>query len=198
MFKTPNDKQYVDDKCNLIFPWYTKPCLDFIKSLDLSQSSVYEWGGGCSTIWYAANCKEVTTLESDELWSNEIRAYISSHNISNISLQTISVPPSANTPHPNMDQYLSYIKQSDTLYDMIIIDGSYRNEALLISESYVKDGGYLIFDNYMQKTSGYPTLPNAKLIQHHLTVYAQPGFEEWKTAVWAINRSQRVPSSSQR
>lgn len=189
MFKRPNDKQYVDDRCGLILPWYTKPALDHLISLDTKDYNVYEWGGGCSTVWYAHNCKSVTTLESDDKWAKEIEDYLVASNYDNYKINTISVPASANKPHPNMDLYLDHIALTNTKYDLIIVDGSYRNDALLISINHVKNGGYIIFDNYLQDTSGYKDLPNAHIVNEFFAplVYEQPDFGDWKTAIWQIH-----------
>ena len=45
MFKTPNEIQFVDPNCNLILPWYTKPCLDKLLTLDFKNWEVFEWEG---------------------------------------------------------------------------------------------------------------------------------------------------------
>jgi len=188
MFKTPNEIQRVDPKCNLIMPWYTFPCLDFLISLDVSQMDVYEWGGGCSTVWYSCNCKSVTTIENNKGWAKEIDEYLRKIGKSNYSIDTIEVPESANSPHPLKDRYLSYIDQvSKDKYDIIAIDGSYRNEAIERSIEHIKQGGHIIFDNYEQDTSGYQILPNKDLLSKYpMQVYAQPDRPYWKTAVWRI------------
>ena len=187
MFKTPNEIQIIDTDCNLIMPWYTFPCLDYIKSLDIKDWDVFEWGGGCSTVWYSKNCKSVTTLENDHKWSQEIESYFIEHGINNYSLHTIEVPASANQDHPNKEQYLTYISKLGKTYDLIIIDGSYRNDAIEKSLQHIKPKGMIIFDNFEQDTSGYTSLPNKKLLeQYELTVYVQQNRPYWKTAIWNL------------
>jgi predicted O-methyltransferase YrrM len=186
MFKTPNEIQYVDESCGLILPWYTKPCLDYLLTLNYKNWEIFEWGGGCSTVWYASKCIHVDTLENDSAWANEIIQYLNNNKIINYSMHTIDVPPSANTDHPNKLDYLQYISSLNKNWDCIIIDGSYRNEALAISMSYIKPGGLIIFDNYRQDTSGCPDLPNEDLVsaKYAITVYTQPDRPYWKTAIW--------------
>ena len=189
MFKSPNPIQYVDPNCNLILPWYVKPCLDEILSMDFKNWEVFEWGGGCSTVWYSFNCKSVDTLEDSQSWTNEISDYLISNNKNNFSMKVISVPQSANQPHPNQEEYLNYISTLNKKWDCIVVDGSYRNDALKISENYVKPGGIIIFDNYRQDTSGYPVLFNEDYMnsKYKLSVYEHhspvPG-GLWKTAIW--------------
>jgi hypothetical protein len=186
MFKTPNEIQFVDYRCNLILPWYTKPCLDKLLNLNYQDWEVFEWGGGCSTVWYSFNCKHVDTLENDYRWSKEIEDYLIYSNKTNFTMVVVEEPPSANTPHVNQNEYLNYIEKFDKKWDCIIVDGSYRNDALKISEKFVKPGGVIIFDNYRQDTSGYPVLFNEEYMtsKYELTVYPHPNREYWKTAIW--------------
>jgi hypothetical protein len=168
-------------------PWYTFPCLDYLKSIDIKQWEVFEWGGGCSTVWYSFNCAHVDCLETNPDWSNKIINYLTMNKKVNFSIDVIEVPPSANVPHPNKDAYLGYLQTKNKMYDVIAIDGSYRNECISISLPFIKPGGLLIFDNYEQETSGYPVLPNKYLLeQYPVQVFTQPGRDYWKTAVWNI------------
>lgn len=185
MFKTPNEIQRVDLRCGLILPWYTFGCLEYLQDLNYNDWDVFEWGGGCSTVWYAYNCKNVDTLEHDECWATEIMDYLDINKKINYSMKVIEVPPSANTDHPNKTDYLEYIKSLNKQYDTIVIDGSYRDEAIPVSIECLKPGGHLIFDNFEQDTSGYPVLKHKNLIDDEfLQVFVQPDRRYWKTAVW--------------
>lgn len=188
MFKTPNAIQYIDYRCNLILPWYTKNCLDNLLKMDYSNWEVFEWGGGCSTVWYSHNCKSVDTIEDSHLWAREITDYLISKNKTNFSMYVVEVPPSANSPHPNREAYLKYINTLNKKWDCIIVDGSYRNDALMISENFVKPGGIIIFDNFEQDTSGYPVLPAKQYFnsKYPIEVFAHPEREYWKTAIWKL------------
>ena len=158
--------------------------------MDYKEWEVFEWGGGCSTVWYASNCKHVDTIENSQEWADEIKDYLTTNNITNFTMDVIDVPPSANQPHVNKDIYLNYIKKFNKKWDCIIVDGSYRNDALLMSEEFVKDGGIIIFDNFEQDTSGYYILPNKEYFnsKYKIDVYAHPGREYWKTAIWYIKK----------
>jgi len=188
MFKSPNEIQYVDESCNLILPWYTKPCLDKLIKLPYKDWDIFEWGGGCSTIWYSFNCRHVDTLENSQVWADEIVGYLMKNDKKNFTMKTIPVSMSANKPEPNMEVYLNYIQSLNKKWDCIIVDGSYRNEALLKSIEFVKKGGIIIFDNYRQDTSGYPDLPNEVHLnsKYPIEVFVQPNREYWKTAIWYL------------
>lgn len=186
MFKNPNEIQFVDQSCGLILPWYTKPCLEVLLKMNYKNWDVFEWGGGCSTVWYSYNCKSVDTLENDSVWADEITEYLNENNKKNYTMHVVECPLSATQPHPNKENYLNYIRTLNKKWDCIIVDGSYRADALQISEEFVKEGGIIIFDNYCQDTSGYPDLPNKDYFnsKYKGEVYEHPQREYWKTAIW--------------
>lgn len=185
MFKTPNEIQRVDETCGLIMPWYTFGCLDYLLTLPYRSWDIFEWGGGCSTVWYSHNCVSVDTIEHDTVWALEISEYLTTQGKDNFSMHVVQVPPSANQDHPNKTEYLRYLPSLNKKYDAIIIDGSYRDEAIPVSISCLKENGYLIFDNFEQDTSGYPELSNKHLIDDEfLQVFSQPDRSYWRTAVW--------------
>jgi hypothetical protein len=191
MFDKPNSKQLIDDRCGLVFPWYVPLSLEFFLINDVGNWDIFEWGGGLSSAWYAYNAKYVDILETNEKWTKEIDDYIKHKlNKNNYSIKYIDVKSeeaeygSQNIPTPNMELYLSYISTLNKTYDCIIIDGSYRDEAIIPSIQYVKNGGYIIFDNYEQVTSGYSTLKNKDLLNRYDSNIYTEG--DWKTGIWRI------------
>jgi hypothetical protein len=63
-----SDFQRFDPTNNLVEPWLTHPALDVIKSWDLHDKNVLEWGSGLSSAWWADKCKEVITIEANPNW----------------------------------------------------------------------------------------------------------------------------------
>src|SRR5690606_11407686 len=49
-------------------PWITYSAIDFLKQFNYSESLVFEWGSGYSTLWWAKRCKEITSVESYSKW----------------------------------------------------------------------------------------------------------------------------------
>lgn len=191
--RTRGELQYIDEKSNLIFPWYTGPALSYISTLSYRDWEVFEWGCGCSTVWYSFNCRSVIGIEPNRKWIGEIEQYLGQHGRTNFFINHIEVPDgrySRRYPlHPNKGRYLDFIKVLNKQFDIICIDGSYRQEALVISEVFVKRGGLLIFDNYEQKTSGYPVLEVKDYFnqKYRVQVFQEPTYPKWKTAVWHID-----------
>lgn len=47
-------------------PWYTYPCIDFLEARLDPSLSVFEYGSGLSTIWYARRVDEVVGVEHSQ------------------------------------------------------------------------------------------------------------------------------------
>lgn len=67
-----SDFQRFDPTNNLVEPWFTHPALDVIKTWDLSNKLVLEWGAGLSTLWWADRCKYVMAIEADPTWFADV------------------------------------------------------------------------------------------------------------------------------
>lgn len=119
-------------------PWYTYPFLDFIDSLDFSESSVFEYGSGFSTLYWAKNAKTVSSVESDRLWANKVSQIIQSGNTSNIDYHSIQNP----------DEYVNSINlEANKKYDIIIVDGIKRFDSAKASIGKLSPSGVIILDN---------------------------------------------------
>lgn len=53
-------------------PWYTYPAIEFLKFLDLSDKTVFEYGSGNSSLFWAIESKKVISVESEEKWYKEV------------------------------------------------------------------------------------------------------------------------------
>jgi hypothetical protein len=157
--------RYVDTESNLILPWYTLPCLHWLKTLNVSQWRVFEYGCGYSTIWWALNCEKVKSVDSNYEWSRAMLAvYVE-------------------------DEY-NYVESIsfgfDSPYDCIIVDGSYRENCVNNCLEHLKQNGYLIIDNWGQED--FPvdacdrTLELLKDWPYKL--FPQPNHSTWVTAVF--------------
>ena len=49
-------------------PFYSPSAIRKIESLLNTNSRVFEWGSGISTIWYAKRVKELVSIEHDKTW----------------------------------------------------------------------------------------------------------------------------------
>jgi len=158
---------YQDTDCGLILPWYTLPCLQWLKSQDVNQWKVFEYGAGYSTVWFRLNCKEVISVDSNEAWATAMLSWFADEK----------------------DKYIRSIATTQThaeLYDLIVVDGAWREDCVNYCLDYLKPGGYLIIDNFGDED--YPqdavdrTLELLK--EWEVVVHKQPTHSTWCTAVF--------------
>jgi hypothetical protein len=113
-------------------PWYTYPAIEYIKQLDFSTKTVFEYGSGNSSLFWASLAKSVLSIEDDRDWYNKILS------LSKPNLEIRLVP--------NKTDYVNEILRCDT-FDVIIIDGSHRFECAHNAIQRLKPGGMIILDN---------------------------------------------------
>jgi hypothetical protein len=124
-------KSPVDANGNEI-PWFTYPAFEFINQFDLSQKTIFEWGSGNSSVYFAKRSKQIISIEHDEAWFNK---------------QQIKLLPNQQLIHLNDNSYYEAILSNDQLFDIVIVDGILRDECLKIAMNKITEGGMLILDN---------------------------------------------------
>jgi len=156
--------QYTDTESGLIMPWYTLPCLHWLKTMDISRWSIFEYGSGYSTIWFRLNCDKLISVDSDERWAKAMSSYYV----------------------PQTMPYIESPLASKRIYDCLVIDGVHREACVQVSKETIKSNGYLIIDNWGQED--FP--PDAcertleLLKDWPYQIFAQPNHSTWKTAVF--------------
>jgi len=70
-FKAFDTHQAVDGN-GLPIPWVTYSFIDFIKPRLTKEMSIFEYGSGNSTLFYAKNVRRVVSVEHDKAWHAKI------------------------------------------------------------------------------------------------------------------------------
>lgn len=174
---TTNEWQHRDPSTGLVFPWYTKSFLDELVTWDLSDKAVFEYGAGASTLWWLKKCQVVYGAESNREWFMKV--------------VNATKGGGCITLLEDKENYIAGAKQYVRLYDIIVIDGepiAWRDDCVPYALAYLKPGGKLIIDNWLQPSVGW--LPSEEtqqiLSKYPVQVYAQEGHPDWKTAVFTI------------
>lgn len=118
-------------------PWLTYPAIDFLSQFDFSQASVFEWGSGFSTLWWAKRCQAIITVESSETWAAGFRALVP------VLVEFLLTP---HTVEAELEALLNHSRQE---FDVIVIDnhGPYRWRCAEVAVSRLSEGGMIILDN---------------------------------------------------
>lgn len=134
------EKQSSIDANGSPVPWFTYPSIEYISQVNLSSFSVIEWGCGNSTRYFSERCKEITSIESNKEWFEKI---------------SLNKPKNCNLfVKENEVDYISFPKILNKLYDIIIIDGVYREGCVNTALGIHSKNGFIILDN----SERYPEL----------------------------------------
>jgi len=157
----------IDPSNGLIMPWYTSPCLEWLSTIDLKGKYVFEYGLGDSSEWFIQ--KSAITCGVD-------------HNLAYVPKQRGAYYMVALTEESYSG--ISIMRFVDS-FDIIVIDGIHRDKCTKYALQKLKHGGYLIIDNFHQKSADLEHWPlTDKLIEGMpITIYKEPGHEDWQTAV---------------
>lgn len=115
-------------------PWFTYSAIDFLKERLNSNLNVLEFGSGNSTLFLAKKVKKVTALEHDDGWFQNILA----KKTSNIEIKFVSAG--------RAKDYLQPLVENEK-FDVIIIDGLFRNECIKASLKNLSEVGVIILDD---------------------------------------------------
>jgi len=115
-------------------PWFTYSAIDFLKERMNNNLTIMEFGSGNSTLFLAERVKKVTSVEHDNTWFQNII----SKKISNVEIKFVS--------SVTAKDYLQPLDE-DGKYDVIIIDGLFRNECIKASLKHLSEVGVIILDD---------------------------------------------------
>lgn len=175
--------QKVDTETNAVFPWFTHPFLDVLKTWNLKGKRILEFGGGRSTRWWRSKAAWVTTIDTNPQWANQIeRDCAGLDNGVLLSRQINEGDQSRSQEYVNMgDQYGPY--------DIVIVDGILRHECVLKALTLPRPL-IIIHDNYQQ--DGFVCPATAEVMApYQLNNFIQSNHTDhngnpWSTAYWRV------------
>jgi predicted O-methyltransferase YrrM len=170
-----NKWQKLDNTNNLIYPWYSFEALEKLKNWDVKKWTVFEYGGGYSTLWWRNKSNKVISIDNNFKWCNKMNLIHINNKKSYIEYPYI------------------YSKKYNKKFDCIIIDGEpceWRDFCLEYAIKSINKGGKIIIDNWKQDTIpilGSKNWPNTEKIiidkNLHYNTYKTPNHPDWKTII---------------
>ena len=151
-------------------PWYTYPAIEYLKQFDYRDKEVFEWGCGSSSLFWAGLAKKVTSVEDNEDWYGEV------YSIKRDNMVLLF--------KKERENYAKAIKLSACQYDIVVIDGKYRDECARLALQVVRSDGWIILDN----SDRYPLicrmLRDAGFIQVDFCGFGPINGFTWATSVY--------------
>lgn len=169
-------------------PWYTHPFLEVLKTWDLSDKRIFEYGGGASSLWWAKKAREVHTVEADADWCRAIIDGRQSNYLENLFIYHRAI---TDNEDELTSPFAQAINEVPGLFDIVVIDGSYRDECVALALAKIKPGGYIICDNWNQDYVWESLMAQRLLMGFPGEIYVQPDHTDhngrpWKTGYWQI------------
>lgn len=126
-------------------PMYSYSLIEYLAGLDLSSKSVFEFGAGNSTLFWAERAKQVRAAESDAEWVQKLNAAKARH--CSVDLVERGAMP-------------GHFRGLETRFDIIVVDcAENRFECCRLAREHLNPGGFIILDN----SDWYPN--SAKLLR---------------------------------
>jgi hypothetical protein len=113
-------------------PWMNYSVISFMDRRLRSSHRLFEYGCGNSTKWFADRVDEVVSIEDSQEWVDIIKPQL---------------PPNAQVVlKETKHAYIEEIK-NHRQFDIVLVDGKWRNESLKYATTSLTDGGVLILDD---------------------------------------------------
>tara|TARA_B100000242_G_C43054330_1_gene493014 strand:- start:1028 stop:1735 length:708 start_codon:yes stop_codon:yes gene_type:complete len=121
------------------YPWLPYSATKFIINHfeKFENKNILEFGAGCSTIFFSKNLSNVYSKEDLHDWYNFLKEKLSKKKLKNTYLEFCR----------EKDNYLSINKNWPDKYDIILIDGSWRDECLKLAFERIKNNTLIVLDN---------------------------------------------------
>jgi tRNA A58 N-methylase Trm61 len=116
-------------------PWITYPAIEFLRKRITPEMSVFEYGSGGSTTWWAGQVSEVVSVEHDRTWFDKMEK----HSRSNVKAYQIDLVYGG--------AYSKKILEFENRFDVVVIDGRDRVNCLKNCLRALKPSGVIILDN---------------------------------------------------
>lgn len=116
-------------------PWMNYSIVSLLESRLNASLTIFEYGSGYSTLFYAAHTGKVVSIEYDETWHK----IISTHAPENTTIRLISKDVDGS--------YCRSILSEDKNFDIVVVDGRDRVNCIKQSLSRLTSRGVIILDD---------------------------------------------------
>ncbi|MGY8986149.1 MAG: class I SAM-dependent methyltransferase [Sphingomonadales bacterium] len=116
-------------------PWLTYPIIYFLDKRLTKEMTLFEYGSGNSTLWWADRVKEVIACEHNKEWLEFVKT---------------KAPQNVELLYQELvydGEYSKSCNNQDTLFDVIVIDGRDRVNCAKNAMSSLSKNGVIIWDN---------------------------------------------------
>jgi hypothetical protein len=115
-------------------PWLSFRVIRRLEQILTLDSKVLEFGSGNSSLWLAERCGLLVTIDNDPEWYRWLAPKL---RVENVEARL----------RAERDDYLNISDYPDGFFDLVIVDGRWRDLSVERALRKVRPGGYIYFDN---------------------------------------------------
>jgi precorrin-6B methylase 2 len=116
-------------------PFMSYPAIEFLSRRVQAEMSVFEYGSGASTLWWARRVKSVVSVEHDEPWYREVLQQIPA----NVTLEFVALEPGG--------AYSRRAAEQGRSFDIVVVDGRDRVNCAHRAVDALNPRGVIVWDD---------------------------------------------------
>jgi predicted O-methyltransferase YrrM len=134
---------------DLEVPWFSYAAIDFLESFVQRHMSVFEFGSGGSTLFFAKRARKVFSVEDNASWYDWVTRHLAEKRLTNAQLRLCPF----NFKDPVGFENSDYLRaMPDEFFDVIVVDGSeewtyVRPACFQLAETRINKGGIIVVDD---------------------------------------------------
>ena len=133
-FRSLRGRESVDAQGRPI-PWLTYPAIEFLSRHVRPEMSVFEYGCGNSTLWWAGRVREVIACEHDPAWIEKLGPLAPA----NVTIRHVELQPAGD--------YSKTVAAYPGRFDVVVIDGRHRASCAPHAVNGLKPSGVIVWDD---------------------------------------------------
>jgi predicted O-methyltransferase YrrM len=118
-------------------PWIGYRAIRRFNALIKKDWKILEFGSGMSSIWFARRCGLLTSIEANETWFHSMESIFAKYQIQNVDYRFVENAPTR--------EELNSYAEAD--FDLVLVDGDWRDQSMRLALTMVKPNGYVYLDN---------------------------------------------------
>lgn len=169
-------------------PWLTPAAVGILDGWLRPGDTVFEWGSGRSTAWFARRVSQVSSVEHDPQWFSEVEEQL--QRSQGASVARYLHPAHEGVNDESSHDYVTAIGVlADETVDLVLVDGLHRDQCALNAVQKLRPGGLLVLDNadwYL--ATGSEGLPSQRV--------ERPRSETWKAFEEVVRDWRRIVTTN--
>jgi len=151
-------------------PWYTYPCIEYLRQFDFQSASVFEFGSGNSTRFWTERAATVVSVEDNPEWFCCTEKFKKAN-------QSVYLRSSA-------DSYVSCLEEQKRVFDIIVIDGRWRNACARAAPDHLACDGFILLDNADWHTRAAQNLRERGFFEIDFSGFGPINGYTWTTSIF--------------